>query len=71
MQTVKDDSEFLNVTQAATFLGVSVDTIYSWTMRKTIPFYKLGRLVRFKKSELMGFIEGKRVEPHKNNYQWR
>lgn len=70
MQIMKDtDSEYLNVTQAATLLGVSVDTIYSWTMRKTIPFYKLGRLVRFKKSELMEFIEGKKIEPCKNDYQ--
>lgn len=45
----KDDAEFLNVAQAAAFLGVSTDTIYSWTMRKSIPHYKLKKLLRFKR----------------------
>lgn len=67
MEIVKHDSEYLNVNQAATFLGVSNDTIYSWTMRKTIPHYKLGRLVKFKRSELVQFLEGKKVEPCKND----
>lgn len=62
MEIVKNDSEYLNVNQAATFLGVSTDTIYSWTMRKFIPHYKLGRLVKLKRSELIQFLEGKRVE---------
>lgn len=62
MQIV-NDNEYLNVTQAAALLGVSTDTIYSWTMRKTIPFYKLGRLVRFKKSDLISYMECLRVEP--------
>lgn len=69
MQIAKDDNEFLNVQQAASFLGVSSDTIYSWTMKKTIPFYKMGRLVRFKKSDLINHMESLRVEPCKNDYQ--
>ncbi|GIL20817.1 MAG: helix-turn-helix domain-containing protein [Candidatus Jettenia sp.] len=62
MQIVKnEDSEFLNFTQAAALLGVSVDTIYSWTMRRTVPFYKLGKLVRFKKSDLIKHMESLKI----------
>ncbi|TLD40326.1 MAG: hypothetical protein JETT_3395 [Candidatus Jettenia ecosi] len=68
MQIV-NDNEYLNVTQAAALLGVSVDTIYSWTMRRTVPFYKLGRLVRFKRSELIAHMETLKVEPCRNDYQ--
>lgn len=66
MEIIKD-SEFLNVQEAAVFLGISVDTIYSWTMRKQIPHYKLGRLVRFKRSELIAYMEGLRVEAKGEN----
>ncbi|TLD41849.1 MAG: hypothetical protein JETT_1866 [Candidatus Jettenia ecosi] len=65
MQIAKnEDSEYLNVNQVATFLGVSVDTVYSWTMRKSIPFYKLGKLVRFKRSELIAYMDSLKVEPY-------
>lgn len=67
MEIIKNGSEFLDVKQAAVFLGVSVDTVYAWTMRKTIPHYKLGRLVKFKKSDLITHMESLRVEPCKKN----
>lgn len=65
MQIVKnDDGEFLNVTQAAVLLNVSVDTIYRWTMRKQVPFYKVGKLVRFRRDELLAYIDSMRITPH-------
>ena len=57
-----DDCEFLNVSQAASFLGVTTSTIYAWTMRKAVPHYKLGKLVKFRKSELIKFMENKKIE---------
>lgn len=57
-------NEILNVTQLAEFLGVSIDTIYSWTMRKAIPHFKLGKMLRFNKQEIMRWLEAKRVEPN-------
>lgn len=66
---IANDNEYLNVTQAAALLGVSVDTIYSWTMKKTVPFYKLGRLVRFKRSELITHIETLKVNPYISDHQ--
>lgn len=55
---------FMTVQQAATFLGISVDTVYSWSMQKRLPYYKAGRLNRYKKSDLLNFMESLRVEPH-------
>ena len=46
----------LNVREAATYLGVSVQTVYLWVERKQIPHLRvMGRNIRFLKSELEAF----------------
>jgi excisionase family DNA binding protein len=60
----KDDAEILNAPEVAALLGVSIDTVYSWTMRKAIPHFKLGKMLRFNKAEVIQWLETKRVEPN-------
>lgn len=65
IKVVKDDDcGFLGVQEASKLIGVSADFIYKLTMQKRIPHYKLGKLLKFKKSEVLQFMEEKRVEPH-------
>jgi|SRR5688572_18492642 excisionase family DNA binding protein len=46
----------LTVRDAATFLGVSVQTVYLWVERKQIPHLRvMGRNIRFLKSDLEPF----------------
>jgi excisionase family DNA binding protein len=46
----------LTVRQAASFLGVSPQTVYLWVERKQIPHLRvMGRNVRFLKSDLEPF----------------
>jgi len=46
----------MTVRQAATFLGVSPQTVYLWVERKQIPHLRvMGRNVRFLKSDLKPF----------------
>jgi excisionase family DNA binding protein len=46
----------LTVRQAATYLGVSVQTVYLWVERKQIPHLRvMGRNIRFLKSDLEPF----------------
>ena len=51
------DSEIpLNVREAATFLGVSRQTVYLWVERKQIPHLRvMGRNIRFLRSDLEPF----------------
>ena len=42
----------MNVEQAAEYLGMASQTVYRRVSEKTLPFYKIGRLVRFRQSEL-------------------
>jgi len=51
------EKDFLNTKQAADYLGVSIKTIYSYTNKRTIPFYKVNnRKVLFKKKDLDEFL---------------
>lgn len=43
--------------QAADYLGIKLSTIYSMCMRHQIPFCKIGRLNRFRVSDLNKWIE--------------
>lgn len=50
-------NEFLNANEAADFLGLSKSTIYSWVATKRLPFHRLGRALRFRKSELEAWLD--------------
>lgn len=46
----------ISVRDAATYLGVSVQTVYLWVERKQIPHLRvMGRNIRFLKSDLEAF----------------
>jgi len=42
----------LKVDEAATFLGVSVWTLRTWTSQRRVPVVRLGRAVRFRRDML-------------------
>lgn len=51
----KDDStveKWASVADVAKHLGVQRDTVYKWLFRKHIPAHKVGRLWRFRISEV-------------------
>ena len=37
----------MNIHELSEFLGICVNTIYSWVSQDKIPFLKVGRLLRF------------------------
>ena len=51
-------SELFTSEQAANYLGVTVKTLAVWRCvgRYNIPFVKVGRLVKYRKSELDAFL---------------
>ena len=55
--------KYLNVQELASHINVKVKTIYSWISLKEIPYFKLGRLVRFEKDEIDRWLEQKKVDP--------
>lgn len=53
----------LNPADAAEFLGVKMQTLSIWrsTGRYGIPFIKVGRAVRYRRSDLERFLESRTV----------
>lgn len=54
----------LTVDEVAEWLGVPVGTIYAWRYRSTGPAsYKVGRHVRFRRTDVERWLEDQRTEP--------
>ena len=48
---------WLNADQAAEFLGIQKSTLYAWTHKGQIPFYRIGgKRLAFVQQELESFI---------------
>ena len=48
---------WISITEAATHLGVKVDTIRAWIKKTDIPAHKIGKLWKFKISELDAWVK--------------
>jgi excisionase family DNA binding protein len=59
----KFQSELLSRKEAAAYLGLTEQTLAVWkcTKRYDLPVVKIGRLVKYKKSDLDKFIEKRTV----------
>jgi len=51
------EKRFIGIKDLATYMDVSVNTIYSWVWQKRIPYCKIGRLVKFDLREIETWIE--------------
>ncbi len=56
-------TDLLSPTEAATLLGVAPGTLEVWrcTRRYPLKYAKIGRLVRYKRADLLAFIESRTV----------
>ena len=50
------DDKWIGIEEAANFLGVTKDTIRNWIKKNTIPAHKIGKLWKFRKSELNEWV---------------
>ncbi|WAR44286.1 helix-turn-helix domain-containing protein [Methylomonas rapida] len=59
----KTDDKLLDNTEAAAYIGVTPRTLEVWrcTKRHTIPFIKVGRLVKYRKSALDAFLDSRTI----------
>lgn len=57
-----DPDRLLEIEEAAELLQVKKGTLYSWVSKGTIPFRKVGSLVRFHRGELLEWTKGERQE---------
>ena len=50
------DDRWLSVEEIADHLGVTKDSIYRWIEKRGLPAHKLGKLWKFKKNEVDGWV---------------
>lgn len=55
--------ELMTIEEASVFLNLKVSKLRRDVFMKVIPYYKFGSLIRFKKDELVKWIEEKVVIP--------
>lgn len=55
------EKQFYTTKEAAAFLGYKPSYLYKLTMWRKLPYYKVGRGVRFKKEDLVNFLTECRV----------
>jgi excisionase family DNA binding protein len=55
-------NQMLSAVEAAEVLGVSAWTIRQWSSQRNLRFYKVGRLTKYKLSDLEAFLERGKVE---------
>jgi excisionase family DNA binding protein len=50
------EGRWYSVNEVASHLGVAIDTIYRWIERKKLPAHRVGRLWKFKISEVDAWV---------------
>ncbi len=58
----KMQKRLLTVAEASNYLGISVNTLYSWVSQKKIDYIKIGRLTKFDLKVIDRFIENNTKE---------
>jgi len=54
--------ELLTIAEVAGLLKISIPTVRRLQQRRLIPFFKVGGSVRFNRSDIVFYLEKKRVE---------
>jgi excisionase family DNA binding protein len=52
--------QLMTIQQCAEFLQVKIDTLYTWTSNRKIPFRKVGGLLRFDRDEIVEWTKANR-----------
>ena len=57
MANINDVERWLSLEEISKHVGCSKDTIRAWIKKYTIPYHKVGRMYKFKISEVDAWIE--------------
>lgn len=55
----------LDVNEVAELLGVTVRFVRRLVAERRIPFYKVGKFIRFRSTDLADWVDACRIEPHR------
>lgn len=55
------DKKYISPKELAESLGLAEQTVYHWVSQRKLPFYKLGKSVRFAMPEIQEWLQKRRV----------
>ncbi len=67
MSTAMNADRWLSVQEIAAYLGVKSETIYTWIENKDMPAHKVGRLWKFKISEVDAWVRSGKAAQGEHN----
>ena len=50
------NDRYLSVAEICTYLGIKRDTVYKWISKKQLPAHRIGKLWKFKISEVDAWV---------------
>lgn len=53
----ESEDRWLSINEITDHLGVSSDTVYKWIDQYSMPAYRMGRLWKFKKNDVDGWVK--------------
>lgn len=61
LMTGQKNDNYINIDEAAEYLGVKTSTIRSWIKKKNMPFHRVGgKLLKFKRSEIDDWVNSEK-----------
>ena len=51
------NDRYLSVAEICTYLGIKRDTVYKWISKKQLPAHRIGKLWKFKISEVDAWVK--------------
>jgi len=64
MRDLTMDQRWLSVDEVAAYLGIKRFTVYKWVERLGLPAHKIGRLLKFRKSEIDDWVKTQDTKRH-------
>ena len=61
-------NNLLTMDEAAKYLGISTLTLYGWVSARKLGYVKIGRLVKFKQTQLDAWIDQHTVTPRRDHH---
>jgi excisionase family DNA binding protein len=66
MTKTDDFPNLIDINEAAALIALKPSTLRAWVLNRRIPFVRVGRLLRFKKSDLLALVEKNSVAIREN-----
>ncbi len=66
MTKTDDFPSLIDINEAAALIALKPSTLRAWVLNRRIPFVRIGRLLRFKKSDLLALVEKNSVAMREN-----